>query len=263
MGASVQSSTTSGGAVVVTGAASGIGLATAHLLAEAGRAVALWDINGERAASAAAEIRAEYDVAAIGLACDLSRFEAPAAAAAASREAVGPIGALVHCAGNAPTTGIEGVTPENWEHGLNLHLRAIIATVQALLPDLKATPGAAIVALASMNARLGNGMIPIYSAAKGGVISLVRSMADELATHGIRINSVSPGMIDTPMLLGSVPEEHREAARAQWTRRVLLGRLGRPEEIGRVIRFLISDEASYITAADIIVDGGNVSSQRF
>ncbi|PRX27379.1 enoyl-ACP reductase-like protein [Paraburkholderia sp. BL18I3N2] len=114
-----------------------------------------------------------------------------------------------------------------------------------------------------MNASLGNGMIPIYTAAKGGIISLVRSMADALAVDGIRMNTVSPGMIDTPMLAGGDERGVDEALVARWKQRILLGRIGRPEEVARVVRFLLSDEASYVTAAEMIVDGGNVSSQRF
>ncbi|ENX57318.1 hypothetical protein F885_03477 [Acinetobacter higginsii] len=90
------------------------------------------------------------------------------------------------------------------------------------------------------------------------MLSLVRSLADRLARDNIRINSVSPGQIHTPMVqasLDSLPENFFE-------KRILLGRLGQPEEIGRVVRFLLSDEASYITAAEIVVDGGNISSQR-
>jgi NAD(P)-dependent dehydrogenase (short-subunit alcohol dehydrogenase family) len=127
-----------------------------------------------------------------------------------------------------------------------------------LLPDLKRQPGSAVVAMASINATLGNAMNPIYSAGKGGVLSLVRSLADRLAQDGIRMNAISPGQIRTPMMqpaMDNLPKGFFE-------KRILLGRVGEPEEIGRVIRFLLSDEASYITAAEIVVDGGNISSQR-
>ena len=118
-------------------------------------------------------------------------------------------------------------------------------------------PGSAIVAVSSINATHGVGMIPIYSAAKGAVISLVRSMADELALSGVRINAISPGMIETPIL-----GEMRDGMLAAYGKRIFLGRFGEPEEIGRVARFLLSDEASYITATEIVVDGGLLHSQR-
>jgi NAD(P)-dependent dehydrogenase (short-subunit alcohol dehydrogenase family) len=100
-------------------------------------------------------------------------------------------------------------------------------------------------------------MIPIYTAAKGAVISLVRSMADELALSGIRINALSPGMIDTPIL-----GDMRDTMEQIYGRRIFLARFGDPAEIGRTVRFLLSNEASYITATEIVVDGGILHSQR-
>lgn len=118
--------------------------------------------------------------------------------------------------------------------------------------------GSAVVAVCSINATLGNAVNPVYTAAKGGMLSLVRSLADRLAHDGIRINAVSPGQIVTPMtqpVIDALPEGFFE-------RRVLLQRLGEPEEVARAIRFLLSSEASYITASELVVDGGNISSQR-
>ncbi len=244
--------------VIVTGGASGIGLASAWALAAIGRSVALWDIDRPRAAAAAAGIEAEFGTAVIASGIDLRDLDAYAPALAVTREALGPIGGLVHSAGIVDTASLDGVTPESWAAGIDTHLRPLILLIQALLPDLKAQPGSAIVAIASINATLGNAVNPVYSAAKGGMLSLVRSLADRLAQDGIRINAVSPGMIRTPMLqpaLDLLPPGHFE-------RRILLERLGEPEEIGRIVRFLLSEEASYITAAELIVDGGTVSSQR-
>jgi len=133
------------------------------------------------------------------------------------------------------------VTPDNWNAGLALHTRAVVLLTQVFRDDLRATPGAAIVATASIAATLGHARTPIYTAAKGAVVALVKSMADDLAPDGVRINAVSPGMIDTPMGRAMSPE-----ARADFERRIMLGRFGEPAEIGRVIRFLLSDEASYI-----------------
>jgi NAD(P)-dependent dehydrogenase (short-subunit alcohol dehydrogenase family) len=243
--------------VVITGGASGIGLATAHALAAVGRAVALWDINAEGAERAARDIAERYGVTAIGLRVDLRDPQAVTPAAIATRQALRSIGGIVHGAGTAAVTGIAGVTPENWDAGLALHARALVLMTQAFKEDLCAHPGSAIVAIASINATLGNGSIPIYSAAKGAIIGLVRSMADELSHDGIRINTVSPGMIDTPIMA-----ETKAHLPGHFERRIMLGRYGQPEEIGRVVRFLLSDEASYMTAGEIVVDGGNIHSQR-
>jgi len=131
--------------------------------------------EGVRAAAAA--ITARHGVVAFGLATDLRDPQAVIPAALARREALGRVGAIVHAAGTAVQTGIEGVTPENWDAGLALHVRAIVLMTQAFREDLKGNPGSAIVAISSINAMFGNGSIPIYSAAKGAVLSLVRSTA--------------------------------------------------------------------------------------
>jgi len=244
--------------VIITGGASGLGLASAHALAAVGRPVALWDINEAGAHSAAEELRRAYGVAAVGMSVDLRDAGAIPTAVSATRAAIGAIGGLLHSAGTAEVTGIEGVTLANWESGINLHVRALLLLVQATLPDLKANPGSAVTVFSSINATLGNGLIPIYSTAKAGILGLVRSMADELARNNIRINAISPGEIDTPILAPTLKAVGREI----FERRILLGRLGRPEEVGRLVRFLLSAEASYITAAEIVIDGGNISSQR-
>jgi len=244
--------------VIITGGASGLGLASAHALAAVGRPVALWDINETGATSAAEELQRTYGVATVGMRVDLRDAGAIPPAVNASRAALGSIGGLLHSAGTAEVTGIEGVTPANWESGINLHVRALVLLVQATLPDLKANPGSAVTVFSSINATLGNGLIPIYSAAKAGILGLVRSMADELARNNIRINAISPGEINTPIMAATLQAVGSEI----FERRILLGRLGRPEEVGRLVRFLLSDEASYITAAEIVIDGGNISSQR-
>ncbi|KPF92912.1 3-oxoacyl-ACP reductase [Novosphingobium sp. AAP83] len=248
---------TPGTPVVITGGASGIGLASAHALAAVGRPVAVWDINASGAEAAAAQIAAQHGVKTIGLGTDLRDAQAVLPAALATRAALGGVGGIVHCAGTAEPTGIIGATPDVFDASMALHVRALLGLAQAFADDLKANPGSAIVAVSSINAWFGNGMIPIYTAAKGAVISLVRAMADELGCDGIRINAISPGMIDTPIL-----GEMRDGMVQLYGPRTFAGRFGQPEEIGRVVRFLLSDEASYITAAEIVVDGGLRHSQR-
>lgn len=245
-------------AVIVTGGASGIGLASGRALAAAGRPVALWDIAGARAEAEAKALSEAHGVSAVGVAIDLTRPVDYAAAIDASRGALGTIGGLVHAAGIVDTASLEGITEESWAAGIDTHLRPLALLTRDLLGDFAMNPGSAIVAIASINATLGNAVNPIYSAAKGGMLSLVRSLADRLAVDGVRINAVSPGQIRTPMMqpaLDALPD-------GTFERRILLGRLGEPDEVGRVVRFLMSDEASYITAAELVVDGGNISSQR-
>ena len=244
--------------VIVTGGASGIGLASARALAAVGRPVALWDINNAKAETEARGLADEFGVAAIGLAVDLRDTGVYAAAIAASRAAMGSIGGLVHSAGVVDQGSLDGLTEQVWADGINTHLRPLALLCRDLLGDFQANPGSAIVGIASINATLGNAVNPVYSAGKSGMLGLIRSLADRLGTDHIRINAVSPGMILTPMLQPAVDA----LPPGSFERRVLLGRLGQPEEIGRAVRFLLSDEASYITASELVVDGGNISSQR-
>jgi NAD(P)-dependent dehydrogenase (short-subunit alcohol dehydrogenase family) len=244
--------------VVLTGGASGLGRASAEALAAVGRPVAIWDLDPDRCRKVAEEIGARYGVQTFGRAVDVRDPSAIQAAAIETRRALPTIGGFVHAAGIVDTGSLDGLTPESFNNGLEIHLRPIALLAQTLLPDLRANPGSAIVAFASINATLGNAMNPIYSAAKGGVLSLVRSLADRLARDGVRINAISPGQIRTPMMKPALDN----LGDAAFTRRILLNRIGEPAEIGRVVRFLLSEEASYITASEFVVDGGNISSQR-
>ena len=244
--------------VVITGAASGIGRACAEALAAAGRPLALWDLNHDAVCTLANALGAEHGVAAVGLQVDVADPAAIHAAANSTREAIGGIGGLVHAAGMVLQMPVADTAVEAWDRLLNVNLRALLLSVQALLPDLEQSGHGAVVGIGSINATLGNGLIPAYSASKGGMISLVRSLADDLGPRGVRINVVSPGQIRTPMLqpaVDALPE-------GTFERRILLGRLGEPREVANAVAFLLSDQASYITAAELVVDGGNISSQR-
>ncbi len=244
--------------VIITGGASGIGLASARALAAVGRPVALWDINDEKVSEAAAMIGADFGVPAKGQCVDVRDPSRCEEAIADSKRAIGSVGGLVHSAGIVDTGSLEGITERVWADGIDTHLRPLALLVRSLLPDLAANSGSAIVAIASINATLGNAMNPVYSAAKAGMLGLVRSLADRLAMDAIRINAVSPGVVLTPMTKSAVDA----LPQGSFERRILLERLGHPDEIARAVRFLMSDEASYITATELVVDGGNISSQR-
>jgi NAD(P)-dependent dehydrogenase (short-subunit alcohol dehydrogenase family) len=236
--------------VVVTGGGSGIGRATCLALAEVGRPVAAWDVNGVGAKETAAMI----GDGAFALEVDVRDQAAVEAAASATADALGAIGGLVHAAGVAGPMPVDFIDDESWDAVLDVNLRAEAFLVRALLPWLKtAGPGAAVVGISSIEAIVGNGMIPAYCASKAGLLGLTRSLAHRLAVDGIRINAICPGAIDTPMLapLLAIPE-----ARSRMEERIPLSRVASPDEIGRVARFLLSAEASYVHGTAVVVDGG-------
>jgi NAD(P)-dependent dehydrogenase (short-subunit alcohol dehydrogenase family) len=248
------------GPVIITGAASGIGFACAEQLAQVGRDVALWDIDAEKVQACASSIAEQYPVTAIGIAVDVADTEQINSAVASSRKALGLIAGLVHAAGVAGVSPLEQLTPAYWAQVMDINLRAQVFILQALLPDLKSSEGAAVVGIASINATLGNAMNPAYSASKGGMLSVTRALADDLANFGIRINTVSPGQIATPMLQQAM--DYDSGLQTEFERHIMMGRLGKPEEVASAVRFLLSAEASYITATELVVDGGNIASQR-
>ena len=240
-------------AVLITGGASGIGRASADAVAAEGRPVAIWDLDADRAAAAAAEIASATGVAAIGLAVDVTRTAELADAVATSRAVVGTFGGLVHAAGTVRAQPVGQLDDEGWDFVLDVNLRAFPMLVQALLPDLEASEGASVVGISSIEGWIGNEAIPAYCASKAGMLGAVRSMAALLGPKGVRVNAICPGFIETPMLgltLG-IP-----GMRERFEDTSLIGRLGRPSEIGEPAAFLLSDRASFITGQSLIVDGG-------
>jgi len=240
--------------VVVTGAGSGIGRSTLLALAEVGRPVAAWDVNGDAAHAVADEARSRFGVGAVGVGIDVRDTPAFDRSIAASRSAMGSVGGLVHAAGIVGAGPIDALDESTWDAVLAVHLRAAALLIRALVPDLVSVSGSAVVLVASIEALISNERIPAYSAAKAGMLGLARASAARLGPQGVRVNSVCPGFIDTPMLRPAL--EREPEARAIYERRVPLRRLGRPEDIAYAARFLLSDDAAYITAAELVVDGG-------
>jgi len=239
--------------VVITGGASGIGLATAHAVAAAGRPVALWDLRSDRAEEAAGAVAAEHGVATFGIGVDVRASSVLPDAARRSVAAIGTVGGLVHAAGVPDAVGVDVVTDEAWDAVLAVNLRAYAMTFQALIPELLANaPGAAVVGIASIHGIIAGAANPAYAASKSGVLGLTRSLAVAYAEQGIRVNAICPGFIETPML-PDIP-----SLRERMIRSAPMARLGRPEEIGTAARFLLSDDASFVTGQQLVVDGGVV-----
>jgi NAD(P)-dependent dehydrogenase (short-subunit alcohol dehydrogenase family) len=238
--------------VVVTGGASGIGAATCRALAGVGRAVAVWDLNAEGAAGVAAECAAHFGVASTYLALDVRDEGAIHAGVEPTLAALGAVGGLVHAAG-IPMAAGHPLEAAGFDTVLQIHVRAQANLVQAFLPALRAQPGSAIVGISSIEGLIGHGNIPAYTAAKHAVIGLTRALAHALAVDGIRANAVCPGFVDTPMFapIIAAPE-----VRARYEASIPMKRLAQPDEIARVVRFLLSDEAAYVHGTTVVVDGG-------
>ncbi len=246
--------------VIITGGASGIGRASAEALAGVSRPVAIWDLNASAAKDVATAIEQEYGVRTTALGIDVRHTDAFPAAIDDARVALGSIGGLVHSAGVSAPHPVDELDEENWDLVLDINLRSQALLVRALLGDLRSNPGSAIVGIASINAILGNQANPAYGASKSGLLGLTRSLADRLAEDGIRVNAVCPGYVRTPMLEESF--QHVPELQAHMERQTMIGRLAEPEEIASAVRFLMSDDARYITAEHLVVDGGAIRSQR-
>lgn len=242
--------------VVVTGGASGIGRACARALAEVGRPVSLWDLNGDDAAEAAASIAADCGVVTHSVGLDVTDRTAVDEAVVAAREALGTIGGLVHAAGIVTSMDIDHLTEEIWDSVIGVNLRAEVFVAQALLGDLRSHAGSAIVGIGSIMSVVGSPTIPSYTASKHGVVGLTKSLANYLGPDGIRVNAVCPGYIETPMMapaLADPPSKDTMVAKTP------LGRIGQPTDIAKAVRFLMSDEAGFVTGTTLIIDGGVTS----
>jgi NAD(P)-dependent dehydrogenase (short-subunit alcohol dehydrogenase family) len=239
--------------VVITGGGSGIGKATAHALAQAGRPVSVWDIDGAAATTVAKEVAEQHGVPSIGIAIDVRDTPSFGDAIETSRATLGTIGGLVHGAGIVGPGPVDLLEEDVWDATLAIHLRAGALLIRDLVPDLERNTSSAIVLIASIEAIHGHAAIPSYCSAKAGMLGLVRSTAARLGARGIRANAVCPGFIDTPMF---APTVQTPGALQAYQERIPLRRLGVPEDIARAARFLLSDDAAYITGSEFVVDGG-------
>ncbi|WP_436700759.1 SDR family NAD(P)-dependent oxidoreductase [Nocardioides sp. BYT-33-1] len=240
---------------VVTGAASGIGRATAELFAARGHVVAALDLAEERLHQVAAEASSSGSGRILPVAVDVADRDRVGAALDEVAAAHGGIDAVVNCAASFLARGLD-VTPDEWDAVLRVNVRGISNVVQAAHPHLARSAGAAVVNTASISAHIAQPRRWTYNATKGAIVSLTRCMAMDLAVDGIRVNSISPGWIWTPEVASAAADGGRERWEPVWGRYHLLRRLGEASEVAAAIGFLCSPEASFITGVDLPVDGG-------
>ncbi|HXH82953.1 MAG TPA: SDR family oxidoreductase [Gaiellaceae bacterium] len=240
-----------GRSALVTGAAQGMGRAIAGRLVEEGARVVLFDIDEPLAERAADELGGPARAVAVG--GDVSRRADVRRAVETCVERFGGIDVLVAQAGIGDLQPLLEIDDGAWERMLGVNLSGVFYSVQEAAREMAARGGGAIVVTASTNAFYVEQGTAHYSATKGGVWTFVRNAALDLGQYGIRVNSVLPGIVDTRL---SAPLVHDPVAGAAYLKRVPLGRFGQPVEIANAVLFLASDEASYVTGADLVVDGG-------
>jgi NAD(P)-dependent dehydrogenase (short-subunit alcohol dehydrogenase family) len=237
---------------VVTGGAgiNGLGFATARMLAAHGARVVILDLASANPAGAAAELGPQH----LGLIADVTNKEQCEAAARAALERYGRIDILFNNAGITQPRKTLEITASDYDAVLDVSLRGTLHMSQAVLPAMQQQRQGSIICTSSVSAQRGGGILggPHYSAAKAGVLGLVRAMAREFGPEGIRVNSVTPGLIATDIIKGKLTEE-RKGAIAQ---DIPLARLGKADDIAGAVVFLASDLSAYCTGITLDVNGG-------
>lgn len=242
-----------GKVAVVTGGASGIGRAISLQLARDGAAISVWDLDKIGAAETVAMIT---DAGGRAIACigDAASAAEIAASAARTREELGAITILVNNAGITDFCPFQDITEASLERMLHINLMGPFMCTQAIIPDMLASGWGRIVNISSSSAQTGAAMMAHYSASKGGVIALTKTLAREFASKGITVNNIPPGFVDTPMLRKSPVDVEAQAASPASP----MGRAGAPEDIAGACSYLVSDAAGYVTGLTLGVNGGRV-----
>ena len=243
----------SGKAALISGAASprGIGFGTARLFAGHGARVAILDLDEAASREAAARLPGDGH---LGLACDVTDRDACRAAVAEAARQFGAIDILINNAGITQPIKFLDIAPENYDAVLDVSLRGMLYLSQAAIPSMRAAGGGAIVNMSSVSAQRGGGIFggPHYSAAKAGMLGLAKAMAREFGPDRIRVNCITPGLINTDI----TGDKLLPAMRTEILKGIPLGRLGEATDIAGACLFLASNLSSYITGATLDVNGG-------
>jgi NAD(P)-dependent dehydrogenase (short-subunit alcohol dehydrogenase family) len=239
---------------IITGAGSGIGLATAHRFAREGATVVLADC---RDASAQAAELATTGVQARFVQTDVSNASQVENLIQQTLSAFGRLDVLVNNAGIELPKKLIDTSEAEWDRLMEVNLKGVFLCSRACIPAMSRQGGGVIVNVASELGLVGGSEIAAYCATKGGVVQLTRAMAVDHAADGIRVNCVCPGPVETPLLEASIQSSSDpEQERRHIVGKTLVKRVGRPEEIANVILFLASGESSYMTGSVVVVDGG-------
>jgi len=241
-----------GKSVLVTGGGSGIGASIVRAFAQQKAKVGFLDIAREPSAQLVEELTAKgyqvhYEY------CDVTKIDLLREAIGRVRGVIGPIQVLVNNAAHDERHATETVTPEYWDDRIAVNLKHQFFAAQAVLPDMKAANGGAIVNFGSISWMMGIGGMAVYTASKSAILGLTRSLARDYGPHNIRVNAVAPGWIMTQRQVDKwlTPEAEIDLMKAQCLKRKLY-----PDDVSKVVVFLASDEAGAITSQQYIVDGG-------
>jgi NAD(P)-dependent dehydrogenase (short-subunit alcohol dehydrogenase family) len=250
-----------GKVALVTGAASGIGAATVRELAAQGARIGALDLD-VGAAQVVADAVADAGGEAAAFGCDVRDGDACHAAVTGVAERFGGLDVVVCSAGVIRYGRVDELSEADWDFQIDTNLRGVFLVARHAIPLLRERGGGAIVNVASTQAFASQELVPAYSASKGAVVALTRTMALDHARDRIRVNAVGPGSVDTAMLhyaAGHFSPQDPDAAIAGWGASHPIGRVIAPEEVARVIAFLASDAASAVTGATYLVDGGAIA----
>ncbi len=257
----LESISLSGKVAVVSGAASGLGFGIASKLAEAGAAVAILDVNAETGNEAAASIEDTSGSKAIFIKCDVTSNASCKETVEAIIAAFGHIDILCNNAGVARRKNVVELEEKDWDIALNVTLKGVYMLSHHIVPYMIANGGGAIVNTGSGWSLRGGENAVSYCAAKGGVLNLTRAMCLDHGKDNIRVNTICPGDVDTPMLRSECEQlggAYDEKFREECAQRPI-ARLGTPEDIGNAVLFLVSDMAAWVSGAHLVVDGGGIA----
>ena len=252
-----------GKTALITGGARGIGYATARLLAEGGAKLALVDINGELVEASARKLAAETKAQVIGVRADITSEDAVSGMIAQVKEKLGAVDIFVSSAAILDDKLFLESTSADWKRMIDVCLYGPMLCMHKLLPDMVSRRYGRVICIASDAARVGQARLSYYAAAKGGVIALVKSVAQEVGKGGVTLNIVAPGATNTELRQERETRMRAEMGEEKYQRRLRTvlrmyptGRIGEPDDIASTIAFLASEQASWITGQVVSVNGG-------